>query len=259
MGETEMVDNQNEGAGLEAGSEVETSETVIATQAVEKEAEATQVEKADEPEATEGNAGDDAGKPKNLPGSVRLKAQNRELQARIAQLERAAATPAQTETPPKLEDYPDWDSHQLALMKFAAKQELDLAKEAASADLVEAHKERLQEARQKIPDYDKVLKSYSGPDAEGHIAEILIASEKSDLLAYHLASRPALVRDLNDLTPVEAARRIGQIEARLSYPQPKTQSNAPPPLNGIKGASNPQRSANSQMSDDAYARWRNGE
>ena len=53
------------------------------------------------------------------------------------------------------------------------------------------------------------------------------------------------------------AREIGRIEARLSYPQPKTVSSAPPPIGGVKGGgSSTSPAIGADMS--AYERWRNG-
>lgn len=215
------------------------------------------------------DAGDDAGdKPKKQSGSARKAERIRELEARIAELEQRTKT-VEPDAPPKLEDFPDWDTHQVALAKYAAKQavqeatrstaetELSAAREAIIKEAVTAHQERAKEARDRIPDYDKILASYSGPQPSDVVAGEILTSDKSELLALHFATRPELVRELNNLSPTAAARRIGQIEARLSYPSPKTQSSAPPPVGAVKGGASPQKDPG-EMSFDEYRRFRMG-
>ena len=55
------------------------------------------------------------------------------------------------------------------------------------------------------------------------------------LLAYHLASNPDKLSELNSMSDRERAREIGRLEASLKVPTGKKQTTAPPPLTTLKG------------------------
>jgi hypothetical protein len=249
-------DNLNGIAGEPAGDTVNPSEANEATKV------ATEAKKDSQPDTKAGDdaanpEGDGAGEPagdKKPSGAQRNKEKlaRAEDRARAAE-ERAAALQAklaevEKRAIPKLEDFPDWDAHQAATQsevidrtltkreaEFAA-QEAKEARQALIAEAVAAHRAREAEARQRIPDYDAKLAEYRGPMPSDFVQELMFQSDKSELFLLHIAKDADLVRDLNRMPPVEAARRIGQIEARLSYPTPKTATNAPPPMGTLKGA-----------------------
>jgi hypothetical protein len=66
------------------------------------------------------------------------------------------------------------------------------------------------------------------------IHEAVLTSEKGPELALHLANNPEIMRELNSLPPLVAARKLGTIEATLSRKvEKKTVSNAPDPLTPV--------------------------
>lgn len=66
------------------------------------------------------------------------------------------------------------------------------------------------------------------------ILEAVLTSEKAPELALHLANNPEIMRDLNTLSPLVAARKLGGIEAKLSGKiEKKTVSTAPDPLKPV--------------------------
>jgi hypothetical protein len=254
-------DNLTADAGVETLVEANEPSEGAAKAASEKDTTSPPTEEGAAKDET-ADAGDDAGdKPKKQSGSARKAERIRELEARIAELEHRTKS-VEPDAPPKLDDFPDWDTHQVALAKYAAKQavqeatrstaetELAEARQAVMREAISAHLEREKEARERIPDYDKKLKSYTGPAPRGDLAALMIESDKSALLAIHLADRPELVRELNNLPPTAAARRIGQIEARLSYSAPKTASNAPPPVGALKGGASASKDPASMSHDE---------
>lgn len=208
-------------------------------------------EDAAKPESDDASAKDASGKPngtqRNKEKLARAEDRARAAEDRAAALQ-AKLAEAERRAIPKLEDFPDWDAHQAATQSEvidrtltkreaeSAAQEAKEARQALLAEAVEAHKAREAEARQRVPDYDAKLAAYKGPMPSEFVQELMFQSDKSELFLLHIADRPELVRDLNRLPPVEAARRIGQIEARLSYPTPKTATNAPAPMGTLKGA-----------------------
>ena len=65
------------------------------------------------------------------------------------------------------------------------------------------------------------------------------ASEKSALLAYHLANNPDKLAELNRMGDRERAREIGRLEASLKLPEGKKQTSAPPPPSTLRGGAAP--------------------
>jgi hypothetical protein len=201
----------------------------------------------------EGDAGGDepAGEKKSKPGSAKLKEKVARLEREIETL-RASKPAAEPAAIPKLEDFDfDTDRYEAAKAVFAAQQVADriraqtneervgsLESERAAA-IMGAHEARLADAKDRIPEFDKVLAKAGNIPATPDLNRAVLESDKSALLLHHLATRPDEVAALNQMTPVQLARRIGQIEARLSYPAARTQSNAPPPVGGLRGGSAP--------------------
>lgn len=128
-------------------------------------------------------------------------------------------------------------------------------------ELVEDHQDREDEARERIPDYDKVLAA-SAVDVAQHVAMLILESEKSALVSYHLASHENELRAINRMSPLAAAKEIGRLEARLSLPQAKKTTQAPTPVAPPKGggAAPPADIRKLAESDDIteYARARAG-
>ena len=66
------------------------------------------------------------------------------------------------------------------------------------------------------------------------IRETVLTSEKAPELALHLANNPEIMRDLNSLAPLVAAKKLGAIESKLSGKvEKKTVSNAPTPVTPV--------------------------
>lgn len=213
----------------------------------EDDGEARDEDKADD------DAGEDAGEKKRLSGSARKAQRIRELEAELAAVRRvqSAMTAEPAKAPPRFEDYSDYEAFETARLQYAvetaltAKQQGDVqSKIAATQDewqrsVVEDHIRRQGEARKVFDDYDKTIAAATDPVAP-HVGELVLTSEKSELLQYHLAKHPGTLRELNGLGPVEASRLLGRIEARLSYPTARTETKAPAPVGALKGGSSPQ-------------------
>lgn len=218
-------------------------------------------------DANDADAGEEAGEKKRLSGSARKSLQIQELKRELEQLRaRLSDDASQPKAAPKFEDYPDFEAYETARLQFVVEQALDQKNkvdvqgraEAAEKQwretVVNDHVRRQAEARKVFDDYDKVIASATDP-VSANVAEAVITSEKSELLQYHLAARPGLVRELNALAPIDVARRIGQIEARLSYPKPRTETKAPAPVGGLKGGSSPNKTPDS-MSFAEFKKFR---
>jgi hypothetical protein len=120
-----------------------------------------------------------------------------------------------------------------------------------------AYEENKETARERIPDFDKVVSSATDIVLKNEVIEELLASDKSALLQYHLAKNPDKARELNGMSGRELAREIGRLESRVHLPTPKKATEATPPPTEIKGGAAPQPDPQFGPDDmNAYAAWR---
>ena len=265
-----MADNQNGTPEAEAPVNVETSaaetEVKTTTDEANTETEGENAEAEAKGAKAEGDESDnqdedegDRGQRKRVPGSQRLKrelerlrAENESLRSRPVEDDGAALNRAivkEIGEPPKEADYNgDYIAYERALTAYESakiivsrdvKRQMESAKSRqtqAQQEAFEDHLERVSEARKAIPDFDTVLKSAANVETADHVQHLIIESDKSHLLIYHLAQNPGKVAQLNEMSPVSAARELGRIEARLSLAKPNTATKAPSPARPLSGA-----------------------
>lgn len=206
---------------------------------------------------------------KKLPGSQRLKRQVARMEAeydaalrRIAELEQTSAPKDNPQGRPGIDrapteaDFPnDYVAFDRAMMKWEVKQSLreeltaaqrqaleatrQKAAVEAEQDTIEAYEEYSDLVRDRIPDFDKVVRAAKDVVVKEPVIRELLASDKSALLQYHLAKNPDKVRELNQMTPRELAKAIGRLEASVHLPKPKTATEAPAPLSTPAGGAAP--------------------
>lgn len=165
--------------------------------------------------------------------------------------EKPKEPPPEAPTPDKYDDYGEYVK---AAAKFEAKAELKVeldARDKAATEKRETEtrqstwQTRKAEAVKSIPDLDSVLQSSDVPVAD-HVSAELLDSEFGPQIAYKLASNPALAEKLNAMTPTQAAREIGRLEAGYvsapAEPEPEPEpvpvvevktTKAPPPVKPI--------------------------
>jgi hypothetical protein len=256
-------------------------------QEVEKvEAQAEQVESNAAPE-TEGEQETDKGqddKPKRT-GAQRAKVreqylrnENSELQRRLDEALARQKSEPEAEAPPKEEDFKgDWFAYQSALnthnvrktireenARVAQEQQQTRVQE-ARREIEIAHNERVAEAMDAesdayIADYAEVMGKMKGVNISQDVAEAIVESDKSALLAYHLANHPEKLRELNALSGTRLARALGRLEGEVRRPAAKKQTTAPAPLSPVKGGASPAKSesdmAKSDDVSDLIKAWR---
>jgi hypothetical protein len=105
----------------------------------------------------------------------------------------------------------------------------------------EAHLARVKEAEGSIPDWSRVMAKMRGATIHEDLLGDVLASEKSALLAYHLASNPNKLAELNRLPEAQRARELGRLEGSLKMPTGKKHTSAPPPPSALKGGAAPHR------------------
>ena len=261
-----MTDETNGQAATPAGGEAAATPVVDEPKKIDPEPEAeTATPVAEEAAGNDDGEGegddstDDEGKPrrKNRSGSERAKRraeylleENRELQRRLEAAERQApkAGGEAKDDAPKEEDFNgDWTAFVAAKAAHEAakavgktlddreRSDLDRRQAEAKRERDIAHLERIEEARETIADFDKVMGTMKGVTIRDDVIEEIKSSDKSPLLAYHLAKNPEKLRELNSMSGRELAREIGRLEGSIRMPAGKKQTTAPPPPANLRG------------------------
>lgn len=192
-----------------------------------------------------------------------------EREAKFWREQAAKSPPPSTDAPkPTKADYPDDEAYFEALADYKAEQKVrqfsqqtqaERAQEAQArqtASQFDLYQERVQQAG--LPDYAEVVGQSDVPAAP-HVLESILDSDVGPQLAYHLAKHPDVAERLNAMTPVQAAREIGRLEAAVASPaaaQPtppaKRTTTAPAPINPVRGGNGQFTKPAEAMSD---AEW----
>lgn len=131
----------------------------------------------------------------------------------------------------------------------------------------EQHQQRVQSFRQreadfmaKNPDYRDVVygEAFMSVPLTTETVELIAESPDGPAIALHLAKNLELASQLASLSPVQAAKEIGRIEARLAKEaeKPKPLTNAPPPPPSIEAVEPAVEKDPAKMTDAEFAKWR---
>jgi len=131
---------------------------------------------------------------------------------------------AQTSAPaapikPTPDKYNDYGEYVEALTDWKAEQAVAKRMEQDSNRKVvdtrtQTFSERQVAARAVMPDYDAVVGASEAP-ISNHVGEAIMESDRGPELAYHFAKNPDVLVNLNGMSPTQAAREIGKLEATL--------------------------------------------
>lgn len=218
-----------------------------------------------------------------------------EAKAEVERLKAEAAKAAETPPPvvPKPEDDPlptrdkfdDPDEYQMALTAHAARQEIRKANEAAAAQartqkeaeekaakerhqakvqeqITALHKnfnERVEKAQGEYPDYKQKVTENEALVLRNEIFFTIEQSELAPHILYHLASNPTEAEALNTMPPIQAAMRIGELQAELRLARKPKPSNAKPPITPVRHGASPERKSPDEESMEEYAARRERE
>ena len=117
----------------------------------------------------------------------------------------------------------------------AAKREAETISQRESAVIAEAWTAQVAEAKGKYADFDQVALANDLPVTKA-MGELIMTSDAGPDVLYHLGQNRALAAQIAAMNQVEAARAIGRIEASLSQPRPRIETNAPTPINPVRGS-----------------------
>lgn len=196
----------------------------------------------------------------------------RELEAAKARQDRITKA-GESSTPPQEKDFEDYSEFVAAKAVWRYSQETHSREAEAVGSEVEEAQRKLQQidetekrlvqenfaaqvadARTRYTDYDAVVQAPDVPITQG-VVDIVVQSDQGADVAYHLASNKALAAEISAMSPIEAARAIGRIEAQLSAPKPRTTSTAPEPITPVKGKAAATKDP-AKMNMPEYKKWR---
>lgn len=184
--------------------------------------------------------------------------------------EKARETPKvepEVEKPKSLEDFgydeAKFNAHTLSLVekrsveaakRAIAEERAREAEEASFSDFLD----RANDFAKTVPDYYEVTGNEDLPFTRGSaLLQTMVDAELGPQIAYHLAKNPRLAHDIARLPPLQQAREIGRIEAKLSEkPTVPKVSEAPPPAAKLD-ASNPVVEKDPKdWTDTEFLKWR---
>jgi hypothetical protein len=174
------------------------------------------------------------------------------LEARLAALERQPAPQApKVDEEPQPSQFNDAFEYAKALAEYTADQRIgEMRRQDAEAKqaqerqkVIETWASKVQAAKASMPDFDDIVAS-SDVVVNDDIRDAILESDVGPQILYHLAENDDVAKRIAGLTPKQALREIGKLEARFEAketkpePTPITRSKAPAPINPLRG-SNP--------------------
>lgn len=136
----------------------------------------------------------------------------------------------------------------------AAKREAEEIQARERAVIEQSWTAQLAEASTRYADFDAVALSVDVPLSDDMVYLIKTSDSGTDV-AYHLGKNHELAAQIAKMNTVEAARAIGWIEASLKQPKPRTATNAPDPINPVRGSAGASRDP-SKMSFAEFKAYR---
>ena len=191
------------------------------------------------------------------------------LEARLAALEKQSQ-PQQavvSDQEPQPSQFNDAFEYAKALAEYTAdkriaemKQEEAKAKEATERQkVIDQWTQKVQKAKADLPDFDDIVAS-SEVVVNDDIRDAILESDVGPQILYHLAENDEIAKKIAGLSPKQALREIGKLEARFEKTEPAqtvAKSKAPAPISPIKssGKADVPISANGEF-HGSYQAWK---
>jgi hypothetical protein len=154
----------------------------------------------------------------------------------------AQVKPAETDKPPVIEDFQNYDDFLVAKTSHALKQgqaaeQAQRAQRMAQTAVTEVFQARIDEAAKENPEILDIMQDRTflpGNNPMSHvIAAVIKESEMAPEVIQYLYDNQDEVKKMYRMSPGAAAREIGKLEYKLSIkpkPERKIESQAPPPV-----------------------------
>jgi hypothetical protein len=172
---------------------------------------------------------------------------------------------------PKPADFKDYDEYVSSITDYRVKKarvewEMDAARkdqERSARTRAENLQTKLQEGFQKYTDFEEVAFDRSAIHITPMVVDILADCDHPADLAYYLAKNRVEGVAISRMTPIQAARAIARIEAKLegqapqtSPPQRKSTTKAPPPITPLGSGTSGVHKDPEKMTQKEYEQWR---
>jgi len=171
--------------------------------------------------------------PRKKPGSQREREKRIALEAevRVLREQMAGIKPADAPKPegrPTADQFASHEEWIEAVTDWKVDQKLQAREaEKSKTAAMTAWEAKKEAAREKYEDFDDALES---ANASPIVLQALLESDTGADLAYHLATHPKELKEINTLGTRAAIHALDALEQRLTAPKPKPTSKAPPPL-----------------------------
>jgi len=154
-----------------------------------------------------------------------------------AKAQETQARKAPVDIPP-IEQFNSPDEYAEVLAERKAEELLARREQARQqSEIIESFHEREEEARNKYDDFEQVAYNPKLPITDA-MAQTIQSSDVGPDMAYYLGSNPKEADRISRLSPLQQAKELGKIEAKLSdNPPVKKTSNAPAPIAPITARS----------------------
>lgn len=118
---------------------------------------------------------------------------------------------------------------------------------------------KIEAARERMPDLDTVLSTFSTLPVSEVAADLIADSEKAAEITYYLGKNPQEAHRIARLAPHQQGAEIARIEAKVAPAPARKASAAPPPVKtNIGGGSTPQSKTQDDWSGDDWSKWAKG-
>jgi hypothetical protein len=174
------------------------------------------------------------------------------LEQRLAALESKGQPKANpTDEKPQPSQFSDAFEYAEALAEYTADQRIaNMKREEAEAKQAEERQKvinqwssKVEAAKASLPDFDEIVAS-SDVVVNDDIRDAILESDVGPQILYHLAENDEVAKKIAGLSPKQALREIGKLEARFEVkpeaekPAPIVRSKAPAPIQPIRGGKN---------------------
>lgn len=163
---------------------------------------------------------------------------------------------------PQVDQYDSYEDYLEALSDYKVEQRLSQGAEERQRQEQEQHFAAQRDAFHKraekleVDDFVEVVYNPSLTISE-EMQRLAFESDKGPEILYHLGKNPAEAARIAVMSPAQAGRAIGMLEASLTLPPAKHVSSAPPPITPITGGGEPPKVDPDKMTPDQWRDWRN--
>ena len=170
------------------------------------------------------------------------------LEARLKALEKSVPQAPKVDEEPQPSQFNDAFEYAKALAEYTADKRIEeMKRQEAEAKVaqerqkvIESWATKVQKAKETLPDFDDIVAS-SDVVVNDDIRDAILESEVGPQILYHLAENEEVAKKISGLSPKQALREIGKLEARFEVKEkpetPIVRSKAPTPIQPIKGSS----------------------